>query len=230
MGVTAVLLPLLISLGGGLVFLALRLHKASLARQKRRAGFFDLVTPHMKRLRRQITPCGFPRVSGEIQGVETDLQVIPDTLTWRKLPTLWLLVTQPCALPLSQRIHLMIRPRGAEAFSAFHDLAFQTRPGEGLPYDAGLRSEQPLSPEEAALLRRHSYLFEDPRLKELIIAPEGVRLSWMADEANRARYLIFREAEMGETPLSPEDLAPLLAGLAALRDDILTTASERKCA
>ncbi|MCB5409877.1 hypothetical protein [Pseudogemmobacter faecipullorum] len=228
---TAALLPLLLLVfGGGLAVLALRLYQASLARRERRAGYFSAVLPQMQRLRQQITPCGFPRVSGEIQGVETDLQIIPDTLTYRKLPTLWLLVTQPCPLPLRQRIHLMIRPRGAEAFSAFHDLAFQTRPGEGLPYDAGLRSEQPLTPGEAALLRRHSHLFADPRLKELVIAPEGLRLSWLADEADRGRYLIFREAEMGNIPLAPADLAPLLAGLAALRDDILSPGCERKCA
>ena len=43
----------------------------------------------------------------------------------------------------------------------------------------------------------------------------------LAEEADRGRFLIFREAEMGRTPLSPARLEPLLDRLAALREDIL---------
>lgn len=218
-------------LGGGLVILALRLRNDAARRKAARAGYFDRVAPLMDGLRRAISATGFARVSGRIAGVETDLQVVPDTLTYRKLPALWLLVTQPAALPVPQRIHLMARPRGIEPFSAFDTLPHQTLLPPGFPYDATLRSERPLSPDEAALLARHRAILDDPRVKELVIAPQGLRISWLADEAERGRYLIFREAEMGRTPLAPEALDPLLAALAVLRADILETdAPERKCA
>ena len=223
--------------GGGLVlFLALRLMSDAARRTAARAGYFDRVAPLMGRLRRAITPTGFARVSGDLAGVETDLQVTPDTLTYRKLPALWLLVTQPAALPVAQRIHLMARPRGVEPFSTFDTLPHQTLLPVGFPYDATLRSERPLTPAEAALLFRHRSVLNDERVKELVISPKGLRITWLADEAERGRYLIFREAEMGRTPLPPEALAPLLAALAALRADILAGGAEdiasepRKCA
>ncbi|VDC31158.1 hypothetical protein [Pseudogemmobacter humi] len=217
-------------LGGGLAMLALRLHHSAAERKAAREGYFDLVAQGMSRLRRAIAPTGFARVSGDVAGMEVDLQAVPDTLTWRKLPALWLLVTVPGALPLRQRIDLMIRPRGVEPFSGFADLPHQTWLPKDFPEDAALRSEEPLSPEEGALLRRHLAIFDDPRVKELILGPTGLRITWLADEAERGRYLIFREAEMGRIPLAPEDLAPLLDRLAALREDILQDDQARKCA
>jgi hypothetical protein len=46
----------------------------------------------------------------------------------------------------------------------------------------------------------------------------------LAEEADRGRYLIFREAEMGREPLAPARLEPLLDRLAALREDVLMLA------
>jgi len=222
---------LVLLLGGGLVILALRLRSEAARRSSARAGYFDRIAPMMRDLRRAVSPTGFARVSGRIEGIETDLQAVPDTLTYRKLPALWLLVTQPAALPVSQRVHLMARPRGIEPFSAFDTLPHQTLLPEGFPHDATLRSERPLSPGDAALLARHRAVFADARVKELVISPKGLRITWLADEAERGRYLLFREAEMGRTPLAPQTLAPLLAALAGLRADILDeAAAERKCA
>ena len=214
-------------LGGGLVILALRLSRATRARRTAREGYFDLIAPHMTGLRRAVMPTGFARISGQIGGHLTDLQLIPDTLTWRKLPVLWLLVTQPGALPVSQRIDLMVRPRGVEPFSTFDTLPHQTILPQDFPFDASLRSETPLSPAEAALLQRHQQLLQNPRIKELIIAPEGLRLTFFADEAERGRYLIFREAEMGRDALEPETLAPLLGALADLRADIFAGVADK---
>lgn len=214
-------------LGGGLAWLALRLSADARARKAARAGWFDRV--EMEGARRALAPTGFARISGRMDGLEVDLQAVPDTLTFRKLPALWLLVTLPGALPLRQRIDLMIRPMGVEPFSAFNDLPHQTALPAGFPADAALRSELPLSVEEGALLRRHLDLFDDPRVKELILSPQGLRITWLAEEADRTRYLLFREAEMGAEPLDPRLLGPLLGRLAAIRADV-TREEMRRCA
>lgn len=219
-------------LGAGLAWLALRLWREAGRRSAARAGYFDRVLPQMRATRRALAPTGFARVSGRIAGTLTDLQAVPDTLTYRKLPALWLLVTQPGPLPVGQRIHMMARPRGIEPFSAFDQLPHQTMLPADFPHDATLRSETALAPAEAALLARHRAIFDDPRVKELVIAPAGLRITWLADEAERGRYLIFRESEMGRAPLDPHSLAPLLQALARLRRDILASAPEDevKCA
>jgi hypothetical protein len=220
---------LVLALGGGLVWLALRLRAAAPVRAATRARYFDAVLPGLEGARQGRAPTGFPRVAGRMGGLELDLQVVPDSLTFRKLPALWLLVTALEPLPLSQRIHLMTRPRGVEPFSNIARLPVQTALPPGFPADAMLKSEAPLTADEAALLRLHLDLFDDPRVKELVLAPEGLRIVWLADEAERGRYLLFREAELGQEPLAPHALSPLVARLRAIRADILREGM-RKCA
>lgn len=209
--------------GGGLALLALRLFREERSRRDARKGWLDRIA--LAHPRRAVAPSGFPRASGEIGGLTVDLQAVPDLLNLRKLPTLWLLVTLPDNLPLRQRINLMIRPTGIEPFSSFDELPHQTTLPDGFPEDASLRSEAPLDASEAALIRRHLDLFRDPRVKELVISPKGVRLTWLADEADRGRYLLFRDAEVGRTALDPAALDPLLSGLRNLRQDILEVAA-----
>lgn len=216
---------LLAILGAGLTMLVLRLMAAAQARQSARAGWFDLV-PLQDRLR-AVMPTGFARVSGRMGGMMLDLQAVPDTLTLRKLPALWLLVTVAEPLPLKQRIDIMTRPRGFEPFSTIETLPHQTNLPPDFPADAILRSERPLSLREAALLHRHRRLFDDPRVKELVLSPKGIRIVWLAEEASRSRYLLFREAEMGLHPLDPAVLRPLVAALGALRQDLTEGLNER---
>lgn len=218
------MMPLLLGMmGAGLAWLTLRLVAENRARRQARAGWLDGIA--LQDRRQALAATGFARASGRQQGLALDLQAVPDSLTLRKLPALWLLVTLPEPLPLRQRINLMMRPTGVEPFSTFDRLPCQSALAEGFPADAGLRSEHPLSPHEAALLARHTGLFDDPRVKELVISPQGLRITWLAEEADRGRYLLFREAEMGRRALDPAKLEPLVLALRDLRADILRSAA-----
>lgn len=214
---------LLVVMGAGLVWLTLRLKAEERARSAARAGWLDGIT--LQDRRQALAATGFARASGRQQGLALDLQAVPDTLTFRKLPALWLLVTLPEPLPLRQRIDLMMRPTGIEPFSTYDRLPCQSLLAEGFPPDAGLRSEHPLTPDEGALLARHVALFDDPRVKELVLSPQGLRITWLAEEADRGRYLLFREAEMGRRALDPAGLAPLVTALGDIRADILRSAA-----
>ncbi|MGA0614395.1 hypothetical protein [Paracoccus sp. KR1-242] len=216
------MLPVLV-LGVLLAWLSLRLVADAKQRRAARAGWLDRVT--LQDRRSALAATGFARASGRRAGLALDLQAVPDTLTIRKLPTLWLLVTLPEPLPLRQRINLMMRPTGGESFSTFAGLPHQTILAMGFPEGAVLRSEQPLTEAEATLLARHLALFDDPRVKELVLSPQGLRITWLAEEADRGRYLLFREAEMGRKALDPSALDPLVAALAALRQDIMKVAA-----
>jgi len=161
--------------------------------------------------RRLVDPSGFERLSGCIHGAEIDLQIIPDMLTYRKLPCFWLLVSQIAPLPIGQKISLMVRPTGFETLSQFSSLPYQTSPlPANFPSDGVLRSERALSTQEMGLLQRHLAIFSDPCAKELVLTPQGCRISWLLQQANRGRYLLFREAELNRPALEWAELAPLL--------------------
>ncbi|MFO1203749.1 MAG: hypothetical protein U1E58_14050 [Tabrizicola sp.] len=220
------LLPALALLILGL-WLAIRLVEASRERTAARAAFFDAVTPLFASVEQRIEPTGFPRMTGRHYGHAFDLQAIPDTLTFRKLPALWVLITLPEPLPLEATVDLLARPSGNEPFTRFASLP-NVLPGvPGLPREVAIHSDSGVLP-PSDLLSRHADLFMNPQVKELVLSPRGLRIVILAEEADRGRYLIFREAEMGMTPLDPDRVAPLLDRLRALRKDVLTLAKDSK--
>ena len=84
-----------------------------------------------------------------------------------------------------------------------------------------MRSDDANAVPSEQLLAPHAGLFADPSMKELLISPKGLRLVILGDEAERGRYLIFRDAEVGLAPLSAARLKPLLDSLLALRQDLI---------
>jgi hypothetical protein len=215
------LIPFGIVLAALSLWLGLRLIRESRQRAEGRAAYFNAVKPLFDGGETRVQPSGFPRMTGQRAGMAFDLQVVPDTLSFRKLPALWLLVTLPEALPLRATLDLMARPSGHEPFSRFANLPQSLPTPPGLPKDIAIRSDEAGLIPPAELVARHADLFADPLVKELVLAPNGLRIVILAEEADRSRYLIFREAEMGRTPLAPDRLGPLLDRLAAIRQDVL---------
>jgi hypothetical protein len=216
------LLPLGLGFGALGLWLAYRLVQETRARKMARARFFDSVKPLFDRTETRLQPTGFPRMTGHRAGFAFDLQAVPDTLTFRKLPALWVLVTLPEALPLTATLDLMAGPTGYEPFSHFPNLPQSLPTPQGLPDGLAIRTDDATSLPLQDMITRHADLFDDPRLKELVMSPKGLRIVILAEEADRGRYLIFREAEMGMTPLSVERLDPILHRLQGLREDVLT--------
>jgi hypothetical protein len=215
------LIPLGLALAALGIWLTVRLIRESRLRAETRASFFDAVKSLFEGSETRIQPTGFPRMTGRRDGLAFDLQVVPDTLTFRKLPALWVLVTLPEPMPLAATLDLMARPSGNEPFTRFADLPQSLPTPPVLPKDIAIRSDDAARIPPADLIARHADLFTDPRVKELVLSPKGLRIVILAEEADRGRYLIFREAEMGRTPLPPARLEPLLDRLATIRKDVL---------
>lgn len=213
------------ALGFGGVALLWQTLRAARARGASRADYFRAVAPLFSELRTALAATGFPRLNGRYRGALFDLQAVPDTLTFRKLPALWVTVTLPAPLPLPATLDVMVRPTGIEPFSNFQNLPEQVSPPPGLPEDCRLRTDDAAHLPPAWLLTRHAGIFDDPRVKELVLSPKGARITFLAEEANRGRYLIFRDAELGMEPLAGARLCPLLDALIALRDDVLGLAA-----
>ena len=211
------------ALAVGVAWLALWMHLRAQAKRRvsTRAGYLDQVAPLFSDTRTEISPSGFPRLSGCHGGELFDLQVVPDTLTYRKLPALWLLVTLPVALPVRGTLDLILRPSGTEVFSRFRNLPIQVAAPPGFPTDCAIRTDDPDTMPDAGPVARQIAQLDQSRLKEIVVSPKGCRIVWLAQEADRGRYLLFRDAELGASPLPPATLLPLLTALCALRDDFI---------
>jgi hypothetical protein len=208
------------------VTFALQTRQAARRRDRARQSYFDKCAADLDHCRIEHTVTGFARLSAQYRGNLVDLRAVPDMLTFRKLPALWVLVTVPGPVPVRATLDLMLRPSGMEPFSAFDRLQHDLAVPADFPADCVLRTDDPASACSIEILRPHLALFDDPRVKELVICPRGLRVVFLAEEADRARYLIFRDGEMGRTPLPPDRLAPVLDRLLAIKADLARTSLE----
>ncbi len=219
------LLPFLAALGcAGVIWLGVATWKAAGRRMAARSAYFSAVEPLFDRVTAREEPSGFPRMTARIGADAFDLQALTDSLTFRKLPALWVMLTLPAPLPVRATLDIMARPGGLETFSQFHSLPHTLPTLPGLPEGTVIRSDDAGNVPPDGLVTPHLGLFADPRIKELVISPRGLRIVFLAEEAERGRYLIFRDAELGAAPLSPERLKPLIDTLLSLRDSLMEAA------
>ena len=214
------------AVGTGFLYLLYRRAQETRGRARLRATFLDDVQTLFTGGLKAANPDGFPRISGTYEDLTFDIQAVPDTLNMRKLPTLWLLVSLPEPMPVKATFDLMMRPRGVELFSNHSALPVQMQTDEAFPHDCSIRTDAPLQLPARELLLRHTHIFANGKAKELLISPKGLRVVWLAEEADRSRYLLFRDSEMGLTPFPARDAKPLLDYLITLRKDLLASCTE----
>ena len=214
------------STGGPFAFL--RATRPGAARAASRAGYLDPCLPLFARPLKRVAETGFARVSGQYRGQMFDVQVVPDSLSLRKLPCLWLLVTLVERLPVAGTFDVMLRATGAETFSKFGNLPDQIAVPVGFPEGCTIRTDAEGAVPSAAVIGRYMSELDAARLKEVVVAEAGVRVVWLAEEADRGRYLLFRDAEMGGIALQPAVLRPLMDGLCGLWADVMAEAGPRE--
>ncbi len=209
--------PLALLLIGGLALAVLALARLNLramaARRTARAQYFSAAAALFGGVTQRTQPSGFARMAGQRQGLTFDLQAVPDTLTFRKLPTLWVMVTLTEAQPVRAALHIMARPGQNDIFSHFGAMPISVSLPSAFPEYCALRCQDAALLPPEPVIAAQAVLFDDPAVKELVIAPNGLRLVVLADEAERGGYLLFRDAEMGRNPIAADRLLPHLEAL-----------------
>ncbi len=215
--------PLFLAAALGLlaVFLARQLQRGARARRLAQAAYFRAAAGLLDGVEMRVQPSGWARMSGRYQGAQFDLQAVPDTLTFRKLPSLWVMVTMTEPMPVTGEVHVMSRPGQTEVFSTFNALPVSVTLPPGFPETCALRCDDARAL-PADLLTARAGLFAARDMKELVISPKGLRIVVLAEEADRGNYLLFRDAEMGRNPFAAERLLPHLVALTQLRGDLQT--------
>lgn len=168
----------------------------------------------------------FPVLTGRYDGLDVRLEPIVDDMTVRKLPSLWLKVSLIAPVRYAGAFDLLIRPRGTEFYSPAFDLPSEIRLPSGWPADAVIRSDDPAGMPPAETVAQHLHLFEDARMKELLIAPRGVRLIYQADQAERSKYAVLRQSEFSEGRLAPDLARRLLDAATSVYRSVAAASTE----
>jgi hypothetical protein len=186
-----------------LFFVALLMLPALYARdsareRRRRGGWFADVLPLLDSYRVVQHGTGWPVLTGRYRGVEVRLEPVLDDMAWRKLPSLWLKATVLAPNPARGTLGLLVRARGGEFYSPTADMTHRLSLPATFPSDAMLCSDcVQTAPVQA--VESQIDAFGDPRMKELVITPKGVRLVYQAAQGERADYLVLRQARFAQT-------------------------------
>lgn len=160
---------------------------------------------------------GFPALGGRAEGRPVEVVLIPDTMVVRRLPQLWLAVTMKGKAAGTPSLSILARHTGNEFYAATAELPLRLEPPAGLPADVLVRGDRPqaqllcdrLAPELAGL-------FADPRLKEVTLTPNGVRIIRQVAEGERGEHLLLRQADFGNARVARVDFQKTLSDVGAL--------------
>jgi hypothetical protein len=190
--------------------------------RRRRAGFFSDCLALLDGCRVTVTAQAYPRLEGRYRGHDVRLELVLDDMAWRKLPSLWLKATVFKPNPGRMVLDFMMRPQGQEFYSPSGDMTHRLPVPRSWPQNAILCADNAACAGHLEPLARHMALFDDPRAKELVVSPHGVRLVYQAAQAERAHYLVLRQARFAETRV-----APALAGAMLDRAIAIATSLDR---
>ena len=222
MNVPALLLALA---GAGVLAWLHRRHRRQL--KARRARLFDAVLPLLDSYRVTQDDVVHPILDGRYRGYAIRLEPIIDQVAVRKLPSLWLLTTVFGPIPYAGAIDILVRPQNTEFYSPSASFDHPVATPPGWPVHARIRSDDPAAMPPQERLTPHVAMFEDPRVKELLVTPRGVRIVYQLDQAERSLYLVLRQAQFGENPLAALLAQRLLDRAIAVHLDLAGAADER---
>jgi hypothetical protein len=203
------------------------LYLRDVGREKRQRGMLfhsclDLFPRH------RVTQQGrdYPVLTGIYAGHSVRLEPVLDTMAARKLPSLWLKVTLLRPNPERPVFSFLMRPDGNEFYSPNREMAHRCTIPPSWPQNALFCADQDEDDLETRL-DAHMTLFADPRAKELVASPHGVRLVYQVAQAERAHYLVLRQARFENAVVDPAMVRRLLDGAIVIaasldcRDDVI---------
>jgi hypothetical protein len=162
----------------------------------------------------------YPELAGRYRDHDFRIDAIVDTLTFRKLPVLWLRVSLLAPAPGRSTLDILVRSQNVEFYSPSVDLPHRIEPLPGWPDGALVRTDDPDRLPDRRTIDRHIGYFATPQAKEMLITPKGIRLVYMLDQARRAEYLVLRQAEFESPQVSEPLLKDLMDRLIALHRDL----------
>jgi hypothetical protein len=164
----------------------------------RRAALFSQCLDLFQTYRVVQRGADYPSLEGKYRGFPIKLEPILDTVAWRKIPSLWLKVSVLVPNPQSGVLDFLVRPQGVEFYSPSESLPHRVRVPEEWPQHAILCTDNIARMPPTDLVARHMTVFEDPKMKELLVTPKGTRLVRQLWQAQRTEYLVLRQAKFSQ--------------------------------
>lgn len=165
---------------------------------------------------RSVDALGFAVLRGRYRGHLFEVGLIADSVAVRRLPSLWLGVTLKAPIPGAATLDLLARAHNTEFYSPADGLPHRHPPPTDWPQHVLVKSDR--APVNLDLLGAEARsFFAEPRAKELLVTPRGVRLVYQLDQGRREEYLVLRSARFNTNGADPFLIESLMARALAVR-------------
>ena len=161
---------------------------------------------------------GFAAVRGRFGSRAVKLEPHLDSMAVRKLPVLWLFVTVEARHAPGAILSAMMRPSGLEYWSPAAELVCTGRAEVGSPDRLVVKSNGVGTAQLIRVIEEHRDFFEVGNGKEILIGNGQVRLVALVEEADRSRYLVYRDARLSGRPIAASMARELIERASAIAE------------
>jgi len=193
--------------------------RSQLAIKKNRAMMFDNCDGMLANVSKDYEGNGFPIINGHYGGFDVQLNLIPDTIVMRKVPPLWLMVSIKANKQSTGTLDFIVRPQNSEFYSPGWrwDGLFKTP--SNWPQHS-IAKYQNTKASVSILDKFIPDLFRDEKVKQLLVTPDSLRITYMAKQAIRGEYLLTRGAVFDEQPIDSDAVKKIIEYAIAIRKSI----------
>ncbi|TDQ83311.1 hypothetical protein A8950_1597 [Dongia mobilis] len=201
--------------------------RESRQRRQLRAALFEPAYPLFQSYRVEQAGQDYPSLRGRYRERDFHIDLVVDTLTFRKIPVLWLRVSLLQPLPGLAMTDLLVRAQNNEFYAPANDLPYHLPSASHWPPGLNVKTEDPARAPSRDLLDAHMDFFASPEAKEVLLTPKGVRLVRMLGQGKRADYMVLRIADFPDAALDATTLADIMDRCIALAADTARELEQR---
>ena len=159
----------------------------------------------------------FPKLNGIYDGFSVSLELLVDTLAVRKVPPLWLMVNIKGKRPINGSLDIVVRPQNNEFYSPSWQWDGNLQAPHNWPAHSSIKYQK--QPASLDVLNQYvPVLFQDEHMKELLVMPDFVRLTYLAKQADRGEYMIMRNSVFESEPIDKTVVEQLIKQAIAIRN------------
>lgn len=201
------------------LIILLKLHHDIKNQTNSRSGMLDDCSKLLSNMQKHLDKAKLPIIKGVFDGYNVSLNIVEDTLGWRKIPPLWLLVKVNAKVTGKGSLDYIVRPSNSEFYSPSWQWNGNSNVPDEWPQHAILKYQHQII--DLSLVNQFiPALFKDSNMKELLLTPNMTRLTYMVKQADRGEYLIMRNAIYEKKPIAIEIVESLLKQAVSIQKNI----------